>query len=693
LVNDISRSDVDVVMVTGDLIDGLVRDSLRSKNVKSAFTNVHRFLVRDLCRAATIDPRESLIVLPGNHDYSIKGLFPNWFQGEVFRETFKEQFVHKLFPLLRLCMFVFDSNADRSRANLAAGLVSPRDLVAFDELIRWIPGSFPELWRTGTRISLLHHHPMPIAATEERDKITDREEFLLLKNAGLFMAEMVRTEMDLVLHGHKHYPAFSRASFPRPDRTEHMLAVIAAGSVGKSGPIAKSYNLITVEDSGRIIMQRRSCPEVIYEASITVPIRTYEHARRIKWQRLATERAAALRVKKGTRSTFIAKGSGDAHIRETLEGVTSFGGALVPEVTNTIGSRSGLVSELEYVGPTRGRVTWQWTSATDDFSERTGTARFDPPVSDVPFSMVRKTLICNAFYFSRRDRLDATKEETSEEFASVKMAQAFEALTHLLSFPPSCFPQQMKLRVLDTDGRRDQGEEEFARLNFDEFEESRTAVLRIDHPLPGYQYQIFWELPADDPEESPLRATDAGRAAAMISSLLSFRSSPNGKITSILDKLKQEIQQASPFYSSASDNELEITLFCYDEAKKGLCCVAALGDYPPSSKLWEWVVQPGQAIVGQAYRRREAVSYVRVPGVSCSTAPYYRRTPGSPEHTVVFCVPVFYPNTRGRRICVVSVASKSQTSGLLRLDSDEAARWALAEQVTAWCLKSLLAAS
>jgi hypothetical protein len=58
-------------------------------------------------------------------------------------------------------------------------------------------------------------------------KLIGATELTLLKNAGLFMEQMVKTRMELILHGHRHYPAYSRAGFPVAEGGDHPLAVIA----------------------------------------------------------------------------------------------------------------------------------------------------------------------------------------------------------------------------------------------------------------------------------------------------------------------------------------------------------------------------------------------------------------------------------------------------------------------------------
>jgi hypothetical protein len=251
------------------------------------------------------------------------------------------------------------------------------------------------------------------------------------------------------------------------------------------------------------------------------------------------------------------------------------------------------------------------------------------------------------------------------------------------------------LRALDPSENRDFREEEFIHSGFTRFEESAIVHLSVSHPLPGYVYQITWELPDVEPEEIPVRAEDAGLAQELIERLLAVPRTPGSgeaPVTGSLTQLKSRIEQSQIFRPSAGQDRLEITLFCYDPNRGGLVCVAALGDFNRNSRLWSWIIRPGRTLIGQAYRRREAVTFIHVPGITSTDSIYYEPAPEREDHTAVFCLPMFYPVRRGRRICVVSVASRSNTTGLLKLQSDQAAKLALIEEVIVWYGTSLVTA-
>src|SRR5262249_32865711 len=150
--------------------------------------------------------------------------------------------------------FAFDSNSDNGSLNLAAGWVLPREIIDFSDVVEKLRTR--DDWSLLTKVALLHHHPMPIGPTEHRSSLAGRAEHMLLKNAGLFLEEMVKARVDLILHGHHHYAAISKACYPVNGDEFHTVSVLAGGSVGVGRP--PSYYVLTFEDSGEIHVEQRS---------------------------------------------------------------------------------------------------------------------------------------------------------------------------------------------------------------------------------------------------------------------------------------------------------------------------------------------------------------------------------------------------------------------------------------------------
>ena len=156
---------VDLLVVTGDLIDGGFSGIWKRDEASQALNNVCDYL-KKLCQDLGLDPQERLVVVPGNHDYRLKGLIRRRVQSERFVNVFKDYYRPVLIPSLGICVFVLDSNALEKGINLATGLVEKKDLVAFSDFLKQLRDKRAEELNSCVKIVLLHHHPMPIAATE-----------------------------------------------------------------------------------------------------------------------------------------------------------------------------------------------------------------------------------------------------------------------------------------------------------------------------------------------------------------------------------------------------------------------------------------------------------------------------------------------------------------------------------------------
>ncbi|HXJ91400.1 MAG TPA: metallophosphoesterase [Terriglobia bacterium] len=697
LVEDLNQIPLDLLAVTGDVIDGSVAD--RGKDdVEKAFSNAKSYLLDDLCKPLGVDPLTSLLVIPGNHDFRLEGLVWKEPQYREFYRQFGTYFTSRIYSELGIALFVFDSNAiDRSvklAINFATGLVKEEALIDHAALAADIGKNQPELWRSLTRVVLVHHHPMPIAPTEHRAKQLlpiGATELMLLKNAGLFMEQMVKTKMDLVLHGHRHYPAYSRAGFPVAEGGEHPLAVIAAGSVGKTDDHPFSYNRITIFPTGEVNLERRDLKAATYEPGApAVSIRSYGEARRIRFSRLAAA-FGKIQAKKYVRFETIKEGSGDSVIEEVVYEARALGHDVF-SIDRILTSASGFFGPWTYEAPEGQKIDWKWLDPPIK-STRKGLTLFDPPLGRDPITFTRRGTTFNAIHFNQRDRLDATDQQSAEEHVTMQSRHAYDEFLVQVRFPAVAFPSGFRLQVTDENDRRDYKEEELARPGLTQFAALRTVLLRVAHPLPRYHYRIVWDLPKDDREELNLSALEAGMAANLIKALLELRepakSAKADAVRESLLSLKTEVLSAETYASPAGDDQLEIALFVYDQGAHGLvCAVSTRGPLPEG--LAKWVIKPGRTVAGQAFRRRAPLLFVNVPGIRCEELPYYEGEPeGLRGHTVIFAVPLFYPIRQGRKIAVLSLQSTSTTSGLLCLHEDTAATLALKDQAVVWYAKKL----
>ena len=144
---------------------------------------------------------------------------------------------------------LLDSNAADKQIGLATGSISNEHLQALDGELS------AEETAHLLRIAVIHHHVLPIAYTG--GGIVGAEPFMVLHNAGDLLALLARHRFDLVLHGHKHRAQFARIDFAPDSASGYPIAVAAAGSATLrhgNAPRDNNFNLITVHDNGRIVV-------------------------------------------------------------------------------------------------------------------------------------------------------------------------------------------------------------------------------------------------------------------------------------------------------------------------------------------------------------------------------------------------------------------------------------------------------
>ena len=700
LREDLQRNSVDVLAVTGDVIDNSVRDNLKSDGVRRALEVAHTYLTDNLCPSVQIDPHVGLIVVPGNHDYRFKGLMDNRVfrviretvqaappSFDLFNQTFEHQFKSKFLPSMGLCIFTFNSNSRSMIVNFATGRVAETELIRFADCVSAVKDQYKNEWLSATRISLLHHHPMPIVSTELSNKITDNAALLVLMNSGVFMSEMINKNVDLILHGHKHCPAFSKAIFPHDAESEHSVMIVGAGSAGAGVSEGHCYNLITVYDDGTVVLHRKELKNATYRSSLLTDLRTYEGYRSTKLERLAEKVGSEFRVKKCTRLETISEGSGDVHVLIEFDGITSFPrNETRLRLPMTFTSKSGYFCDPTFNKVTGAHVSWRWNGGSPSGRHREGDILFDPPVGTDAVGFNLESLTHNGIHFNQRDRQDAAKD-SSEESVSVHVKNLYDLYTLKIAFPIQHFPEHLRIQAIDERQTRDHREERLANNRFTVLADRGMAMLPIEKPLPGYTYKIVWSLPKDDIEERQLvpQAARILRATNMRLLSLVSDSARQAVVKELLNDLKPQIGSSAIGLHTVADPDLEVCIHAYDEAKAGLVMVSST-----AAVLSDRVVENGISVVGQAYRRRQLVCWAFDPQLNDSDFWDY-----GVGHSGIVSLPLFYPLATGGRSCVITIASNSTTSSFLNVIDDiddDLTRLAITQHINQWYATSLAGA-
>jgi 3',5'-cyclic AMP phosphodiesterase CpdA len=656
------RGAIDAIVVTGDVIDGSLKDWSLLR-ISKAFRAVSEFL-NGLCEAAEISP-EALMVIPGNHDSRLKGFLPFSLK-KAFCKVFTGASEPRHLPDLRLFVYPFDSNLSRWKGEQAAGEVAQEDFV---RMRRVIDETKPA---DCFRVALLHHHPMPIAATEHRS-LENMEEFLLLRNAGMFMTEVLRANFDLVLHGHKHFPCASKTVYLE-EGAQRSVAVVASGSSGAAVE-HPTYNLISLSDSGRIELRRRIRTGATYlDDRQAIELRTYAEARQIRYERLSADPELKLDINHYERCDVI-EPTGDVKILENYRGVTSVTSEPVAEQAMYYGTASGYFVDPKHT-PTS--IGWRWGETLPDKPIRIGYAIFDPPVGQTPIDFQRERLVPNAFHFSQRDRREATVNAEDEEEIGYRVELKMTSFVLVAIFPEQYFPATVRLQITGAKTRvRDPDEETFCQAGLTLLPASRTVVLNVANPLPWYRYALRWPLPPEDPLEPDIQPTEIGTSEEALKKLLDGSDDPVciAAVRTVIDLLRGELEKEE-LRPGGGTLDLDIALFARTTDNGLRCLYSNIAD--PKDPILSRAIPSGRDVVGLAYKRRTAILYT--PHVK--ELGYLRAE--QPLKTAVFAIPLTYPFERGRRVLVVSLATSSNSSPLLRLADDVDLRDLVALKVRTW---------
>lgn len=239
------------VVLSGDVVN-----KCRKANFRHAAERL-----RKLFTDAGINVKEQVMVIPGNHDVR---LFPK--SDEVFQrlkefhyflqDFFSEDSVRArkshfriVDPDRKLVFYCLDSTLKR-RKGLAEGEVgiAQRD---------WLTEEHEELKKlrpdfdTFVKIGVVHHHPHAIEAGGQ-------EQFMQLLDARRLISVFEKLEVNVVLHGHKHFPHSLKHYY---DQGRH-YTVIGAGTatcpfVEEQSGEGNSFNVLTISPAANLLEVQR----------------------------------------------------------------------------------------------------------------------------------------------------------------------------------------------------------------------------------------------------------------------------------------------------------------------------------------------------------------------------------------------------------------------------------------------------
>ncbi len=240
----------DFVVVTGDLSQHSFRKQLQ--DAKDYLDEIIKLLAKRGKEAR-------YLVIPGNHDVGLvlkrrkawKSVFSTWGDGRVggaftpasLQVYYRNQVTRgdeatagqlaadarrycEYYPECQLAFLKFDSNIVGWYSGIARGSVGLPQFRRVKEVTDLYEKEFVD-FKNARKIALVHHHVLYLPCEQP-------EQFLLMKDAGIFWRTMIEWGVELVLHGHKHFATHAVIRYPVEAEAggldERELMVLSAGT-------------------------------------------------------------------------------------------------------------------------------------------------------------------------------------------------------------------------------------------------------------------------------------------------------------------------------------------------------------------------------------------------------------------------------------------------------------------------------
>jgi 3',5'-cyclic AMP phosphodiesterase CpdA len=242
LQNQIENLKPDLLFITGDQTTWGDRSSLRT---------VRQFIL-DIATRIQID-MSHVVWIPGNHDILLHYYFGSRFMRRNYDLEFGPIVPTRFLNIsgYDIAVFSFDSTLDRKgQRSPLWPLVGSRGEISRKAFNEFNEGQTDTTKRCDFRVALVHHHPLPIPYKGGEEIGL---ELTTMTNGGTFIAYMQESGMDLVLHGHEHYPYSCRYCFD-PNRPSIILA--AAGTACQRRTQQNSFNYLEIVPGIRIVVRK-----------------------------------------------------------------------------------------------------------------------------------------------------------------------------------------------------------------------------------------------------------------------------------------------------------------------------------------------------------------------------------------------------------------------------------------------------
>lgn len=257
IVNSLLNHNVDIVIVTGDIFDGLLFGSQYYKELIEVGVVFFNDLLEKLIEYKIISSEkckcDRLILVPGNHEINrncsgkkqsffdrynifLKKLFENNIPSNYNRKYFS---TFHIFEKEKVVLVGYNSACYKNGSDY--GFISSEQFLEMKKNLYSI-----EKHEEYSIVAFLHHHFYLI---EERYK--DYVEKSTLRNSQAFLDQLSDFNLKLILHGHKHENSNHRINTTtRINKPDKLVTVLGCGTTDKKyGIFENQFNYIEVYET------------------------------------------------------------------------------------------------------------------------------------------------------------------------------------------------------------------------------------------------------------------------------------------------------------------------------------------------------------------------------------------------------------------------------------------------------------
>jgi 3',5'-cyclic AMP phosphodiesterase CpdA len=692
----------DLVLVTGDLVDN---SKLSSKKRLQALEEVKRFLL-NLCNQWSLNDKRALVVIPGNHDYRWFGITGDTIAKAAFKEFFQQWMTHRLIEFrearMKLLIACFDSIF--KKGDNARGYVDPDEIARVGKDI-----SNATLGSEVIRLALVHHHPLPVwrAETQKKVHILDYifgrrlvggDEYMLLRNSGIFLKNLLEKDFRLVLHGHLHESGYWRALTRTNSDEDKWLEVLSGASAGRVDRANRySFNSITIYRDGFIEGEQYAFDEEGQsEPRKIIPFTPYSVIRTSRAQLIRDEQELPknLQIEATRAASEKYVQFWDVHLAQgdyTSTEIHHKFRAIDKPVDKVIGSTASIAMTLtdDFGKKISGSSVISWEKPKQGENGIQFEIGFSPPLEkDTPHDFVTTYNYRGIMFRSKEDQIQLGAKQKDWGWDQIGQTiqrpteQLYIKLRFFLDEQDPWVPEvQFEVRDIFNNlcKREMNGDHVFFDYPSKDVLEIMgkarpvEAILSVYKPRVSYKYILKWALPDKDRVHEPVMSLTRRR---LLSSRLKGGVEARQRANTLIKNL---FACANEFYlthfeTSLKHNDVgylfivkerDLPLQIGDKSNEPfrvseMVCAESTGDLDRDPIAFSPVAY-GKNVVGTCFRRREPVYF----SLADRALEVFENVPNAYHYLIA--LPLADPGNPGLPIAVFALGSREETSALHKL--------------------------